>query len=259
MFWYATTAVYLPAAANGPQGADFPEGRPERPGPSESSDEPPDPSAPELLAQVTARLPGAPLLVNGNLIVRKWRGTVVSELGFEMFLHWGSRPALARYTVCDAFGRDLKELTVTRTPNAPAVFRYRAGDPLVASALPDLYEPIGGSDVCWHDLALSFLWWPGATMVRKDEVRGRSCYVVKVPGPPGGRYSSVLVWVDRKVRMVLQAEAYDGSGRLQRRLWVKSLKKVDDRWMIKDMEIQGFPRVHRTKLRVRQVTAKPQL
>jgi hypothetical protein len=31
------------------------------------------------------------------------------------------------------------------------------------------------------------------------------------------------------------------------------LKKIDDRWMIKDLEIQGFPAVHRTKLTVREL------
>jgi len=263
MFCYATVAVDSPAARH-PEGSGSAEAATEDPDPPDASDKPPPPSAAELLRRAVANLPRDPLLVEGHLIVRKWRGTVVSRLGFEMHLRWGDRPPTARYTVRDAFGAHLAELTVTRRPGQGPCFQYRAGNPPAAADLPDLYAPIGGSDVCWHDLALSFLWWEGGTVVRTDTVRGRRCYVLKVPAPacpdaPGSRYSHVLLWVDFKVHMLLQAEAYDRAGRLQRRLWVKSLKKVGDRWMIKDMEIEGSPRVHRTRLRVREVTAKPPL
>jgi len=49
---------------------------------------------------------------------------------------------------------------------------------------------------------------------------------------------------------VLQAEGYDVRGELVRRLFMKSFKKIEDRWMVKDMDIQCFPSEHRTNLRV---------
>ena len=56
-------------------------------------------------------------------------------------------------------------------------------------------------------------------------------------------------------RMLLQAEGYSEDGNLVRRLWVKGFKKINERWMIKDMEIQSYPYRHRTRLRVREVAA----
>ena len=43
------------------------------------------------------------------------------------------------------------------------------------------------------------------------------------------------------------------NGELVRRFWIKSFKKVNERWMIKDMEVEGIPPVHRTKVSIREV------
>lgn len=225
---------------------------------SASSEDPPGSSSLPLLDQVRAQLPHEPLLITGELLVRRRRGRVVGRLGFDMELRWGARPPWARYTLRDSFGGTLAELTVHRPAGQAPVFAYRTGDPLQGAELPDLFAPIGTTDLCWHDLALSFLWWEGGAVVDEDKVKGRHCFVLKVPAPGDegrGEYDHVLLWVDREVRMVLQMEAYATDGRLQKRLWVKSLKKVEGRWMIKDMEVEAFPREQRTRLLVREVSA----
>ena len=55
--------------------------------------------------------------------------------------------------------------------------------------------------------------------------------------------------------MFLKAEGLDANGKQVRILWVKSFKKIHDRWMLKDMEIQSSP-LHRTKLVVREVNGE---
>ncbi len=40
-----------------------------------------------------------------------------------------------------------------------------------------------------------------------------------------------------------------------RRLWIDSFKKINDQWMIKDMEVEAEPVAHRTKLTIREVEA----
>jgi hypothetical protein len=54
--------------------------------------------------------------------------------------------------------------------------------------------------------------------------------------------------------MLLQAEALDPGGKAVRRLWVRSVKKINERWIIKDLEVEGFPAEHRTRLDVRDVS-----
>lgn len=209
-----------------------------------------------LLRDVISRLPQEPLDIEGSLLVRRRRGVEVGQLRFHMFLHWGAQPSVATYTIRDNFGRDLERMTVTRASGASPHFRYARGNPPVEAALPGLTDPIQDSDLTWMDLTLSFLWWKGGCVRGEEVLRGRPCYIVDVPAPDeeSAGYSSVRLWIDRDVRMLLQAEARGADGRPMRRLWVKSMKRVNERWMIKDMEVQSVPAVHRTKLTVEEVT-----
>ena len=89
------------------------------------------------------------------------------------------------------------------------------------------------------------------------EVSGsiRSCHVIDVPAPAEmAPYAFMRIWVAKKHPMFLKAEAYGEDEDLIRRLYIKSLKKIDDRWMIKDLEVESFPIRHRTKLRIHDVT-----
>jgi hypothetical protein len=227
-----------------------------------SSDAPP---AQELLDDVVARLPREALTVSGELIVRRRKGVELRRLGFEMYLNWGVRPSIARYTIRDAFGGDLERLTVERDARGLPTFRYAAGSPLAPAETPPLFDTVQQSDISWMDLALSFLWWPDGELVGRDEVKGRRCFVVRVPAPASVRggvagasassYDAVRLWIDEEMRMLLQAEGLDTDGSAVRRLWVRSFKKIDDRWMIKDMEVESYPVASRTKLHVSDVSA----
>jgi len=235
-------------------------------------DEPPDLSAQRILERVVSGLPREPLTIQGLLIVRRRHGADERSLNFEMHLRWGATPATARYIISDAFGRDLERLTVVRPQGSRPRFDYARGSPPVPADLPDLFSPIQESDLTWMDLTLSFLWWQGGSVTGAAEVRGRPCYVLDVPAPvapsgqavPGGwsseatAYAGVRLWVDSALFMLLQAEGYDAEGTLLRRLWVKSFRKINDRWMIKDMEVQAYPAVHRTKLRIQEVELNAQ-
>ena len=228
---------------------------------------PADLSAQDLLDGVVARLPKDPLLIRGDLTVRKRRGVVLHKLAFEMAVSWGSEPAVVRYTIRDAFGTDLEQLIIRRSAGRDVELEFATGDPLTAAKTPGLFEPIQTTDITWNDLSLSFLWWPGGSILGSDEVKGRPCHVLEVPAPVRNagviagqttaacRYAKVRLWIDRKLSVLLQAEGMNANDVPIRRMWVKSFKKIDDRWMIKDMEIQSVPPVHRTKLRIKEVSA----
>lgn len=215
------------------------------------------PEAQALLDGVVARLPQDPLLIEGDLVVRKPRGVVTQTLRFEMRLEWGRSPARAQYTIRDAFGAELERMTLVRHAGGRLVVQYARGNPLQEAPPPPLDDPIQDTDLSWSDLTLAFLWWPGAMLTGEDTIRNRPCYVVEVPAPHDGgaqaldrACSAVALWVDRDLSMLLQAEARDADGNPIRTLWVKSFKKTNERWMIKDMEVQRYPLTHRTRLRV---------
>lgn len=212
------------------------------------------PAAGELLGSVLARLPSAPLGVSGAITVRKRHGVVERELRFDMLLRWGAAPSTAVYTIRDAFGAEIEQLTVIRIPGRPATYEYAAGNPLSPAETPDLGAAVQGTDFSWLDLSLCFLWWTEAKLAGREIVRGRPCFVVEVRPPPEEKspYSMARLWIDEEIRMMLQAEAYDGKGAPARRLWVKSVKKINDAWMIKDVDVESYPLVHRTKLTIQE-------
>jgi len=213
-------------------------------------------TAQQLLDDVIAQLPQEPLDVTGDIILRKRHGVVLRELKFQMLLKWGENPSKAQYTIRDAAGKDLEQLTVVRGRGKDPVFKYSAGRG--EAQPPDLSGAIQGTDISWMDLTLSFLWWKGGRITAdNEEVKGRTCYEVEVPAPAAysGPYAKVRIWVDGKRHMLVQAEGVDARDKQIRILWVKSIKKINDRWMLKDLEVQSSP-IHRTKLVVREVNGE---
>jgi hypothetical protein len=223
----------------------------------EAAAPPVDPSPAAVLAGVRENLPDDPLLISGRIIVRRRHGIVIAEFGFDMALRWGEAPASARYVLRDRFGRELESLTVTRPRGAEPSYTYTVGDPPLPAPTPELASPIRESDMSWLDLTLSFLWWEAVSYGGVEDLRGQTCHIVDVVAPPGseGPYARARLWIDRQLLMLLQAEALDGDGRPVRRLWVESFKKINGRWMIKDMEVQAEPPLQRTKIRVTDVRA----
>jgi hypothetical protein len=222
-------------------------------------------SVEELMHSVVATLPREPLHIKGSFWVRRRRGIAVTERDFEMHVHWGAEPSTARYVILgERSGKPIEEMRLVRQRGRPALWRYRKGDPLAEHPLPDLYASMHGTDLSWMDLSLSFLWWPGGKITGSERVRGYRCHVVEIPAParpataePPSKqdYAKVRLWIENKHRMLLQAEGFDAAGRRLRRLWVRSVRKIDERWMIKDMEVQSYPAIHRTKLTIHEAKA----
>jgi hypothetical protein len=219
-----------------------------------------EPSAQDLMDDMVARLPREPTAITGDIILRRRRGVVMRELKFRMKLDWGNEPATAQYVIMDALGTKLEELNVLREKGKQPQFFYASAN-AATNVTPPLSGPIQGTDLSWTDLTLSFLWWKGDAIIGKEEIKGRPCYIVAATPPAagaddtagGGQYAKVHLWVDEQLHMLLQAKGFDSQGKEIRSLWVKGFKKINDKWMIKDMEIQSSPE-HRTKLLINDAT-----
>lgn len=211
------------------------------------------PIAAALLAGVVQQLPPDPIRVTGSLLVRRRRGVPINTYGFELIARWGDRTPQAQYTISDAFGDPIERLSLTFGPEP--VIDYAAGNPLVPQPIVSLARPIQASDITWMDLTLSFLWWTDARLEGEDSVKGFDCHVIRVNAPPDqpAAYKSVRLWISKKAGMMLRAEGLDADDKPIRRLWINSVQKIDDAYMIKDMEIQKYPAVQRTKLSIDEV------
>ena len=213
-------------------------------------DEPPI-SADALLENVLQRFPSEPVDIHGEMVVRRRRGAAIRRVPFTMNVDWGADPSRFRCQVLDDEGDVRWELELQLRPGNRPEIMAKEGEPA------DLVGAIGSTDLTWADLSLSFLWWRGGRIVGTDRAKGRDCYLVDVPAPAWGveltGYSRVRLWIDQSLHMLLRADAFDADDKHVRSLWVRSLKKTNERWMIKDMEIRRYPSIHRTRLRIHEV------
>lgn len=214
-------------------------------------------SAQGLLNDVIARLPDVPLLIEADLLVRHGgTGEQDEQIGVSMELDWWADPPTAQYTLRDRFAAPLAHLSITWEGEGRTSYRYFEGDPLAPAPLPELQAPILGTDLSWVDLSLSFLWWRSGAILGAESVRSRDCLVVDLPAPPDAplELGGVRLWIDPKIGMLLQAESFDLRGERIRRMEVKSFKKINDRWVIKDITFRRYPSTGQsTLLRVRNV------
>jgi hypothetical protein len=211
------------------------------------------PIAEALLAGVVKQLPPDPIHVTGRLFVRQRRGVPIQTYGFELIARWGESTPQAQYTILDAFGDPLERLSIAY--GATPIIEYETGSPLKPVPIQSLARPIQATDITWMDISLSFLWWSNASLEGEDRVKGFDCDVIRVTAPPDrpAVYKSVRLWISKKAGMMLRAEGLDINGDPIRRLWINSVQKIDDAYMIKDMEIQRYPATQRTKLSIDEV------
>lgn len=208
-------------------------------------------SAKEVLYGTISRLPYDPVTVYGKLIVRKPHGIEVREpIPFSMTLEWGANPPRATYELQDGFGRIYQTLKIEHPKNqAVKMSAFNgAGKPLPE---PMLTDSVHGTDFTWLDISLSFLWWEDAELKGEDSFRGALCdlVVVKPPVKIEG-LGSMRLWVDRKRGFLRQVEQFDEKGERTRWMWVGSVGKINDRWMIKTMEMKRPSTGVQTKMQI---------
>lgn len=103
---------------------------------------------------------------------------------------------------------------------------------------------IAGTDVCYEDLSLRFLYWKGGKVLAdsaNSRIKGRDCYVVEVPNPnPSvGQFAWVRMWVDKENGTTWQIDGYGRDGKLRKRFTITSVQKLDDgSWFFKQMKLE---------------------
>ena len=207
-------------------------------------------SAADVLYGTLSRLPAEPVRIAGSLILRKRHGIVVKEVPYEIDLRWGDSPATATYRLFDAFGRPVRVFNIAR--HADGRFAATVTDGAGATnAPPALTDAVEGTDITWLDITLSYLWWKDAELAGADEFRGALCDIVLVrPPEPIPGCAAMRLWVDRKRGFLRQAEQINEQGERVRWMWVASVGKINDRWMIRNMEVKRPGTGVMTKLHV---------
>ena len=98
---------------------------------------------------------------------------------------------------------------------------------------------VRGTNLSYEDLALKFLYWPNASVVREETIRTRRCWKLELHPPSrDSQYGVVWLWIDKESGALMRMEGYDWNGKLAKRFEVISAQKIDNRWFLKQMRIE---------------------
>ncbi|MDP2989346.1 MAG: outer membrane lipoprotein-sorting protein, partial [Kiritimatiellota bacterium] len=208
--------------------------------------------AADVLERVRENLPNEAIQIRGELLCGSRRGKLDRAFYLDANLQLGQSPATACYTLRDAFGAAAEQLTIVRQPNGGWRRNYAKGRPLQGAPAPSGDSLIGGSDVTWNDLSLAFLWWTDGVITGRELLLERECLVLEFMPPQAPRLTRV--WIDEALLVLIKVEEYDAQRVIQRRITVRTFKKIGDNWMIKDLDIRRWPGEHRTLIRLNDVT-----
>jgi hypothetical protein len=146
----------------------------------------------------------------------------------------------------------VERLSVTHVEAQPSSYALRreGAEPVTLESTAAMWTAFAGSDFFAADLGLEFLRWPDQRLLRKELRKSRACRVLESrnPAPGQGGYARVLSWIDADTGGVLCAEAFDAAGRMVKEFSVRSFKKVEGRWQLKEMEIRDLIRDSRTTM-----------
>jgi hypothetical protein len=134
------------------------------------------------------------------------------------------------------------------------------GIPYVGHLLPrspelsdvEIMVPFAGSDFSLADLGLEFFRWPQQKVLPKTTnlKRGRDYTLLEStnPHPSANGYSRVVTWIDVESDGILEAEAYDATGKKLKDFYPKDFKKVDGQWQVQTLIMENVQTGSRSRL-----------
>lgn len=205
------------------------------------------PPAPEILRR--ARLTAA--LQNGEAV-----GSLEKD-GRKVPVRLTMADAKLIFTLADP----TESLVLDLADDAFEFYRVRDGKTVPLPAA-DHRKPVRGTDVTYEDLALHFLFWPDASLLKEENLRQRRTWKVRINNPRNrGQYAVVYAWIDAETAALMKVQGYDWQGTCIKQFEVTDVMKVDDAWMLKTMRVEsldGNKPTGRTYLRLEKPERRPQ-
>ena len=127
------------------------------------------------------------------------------------------------------------------TTSPPTLRETRPG---AAANVPlDRYgENVRGFQLNYEDLSLRFIEWPNPKILGEEGIGGgQKAWKVRVVTPDGkGPYGTVDMWIHQGSGGMAKMEGWDKAGNLIKRFQIRSVQKVGDAHIPKEMRIETF-------------------
>lgn len=213
-----------------------------------------------LMERVRSGVPQVPLAMEATIKALSGTGRTLGQVRANVTYRPDVEdPAVRRatYALLAEDGREEEAVMSIRLPrggdDAPE-FRYEC-PPGTAATVPDLFAPVGGTDVCWMELSFSFLFWARPRIVGVEVLRKRwTCQVVEleVPAGMGGGedgWNRLRLWVAPAYGAVVQGVALRGEEEVKR-FEVESVTRVRQTYMVSDMLVRDLAKGTRSRLKI---------
>ncbi len=213
-------------------------------------------AARELMAAVQGSVPNVPLSMDADILSLSPAGKPTGRIRAKALWMPGKSGRKAVYEVLGEDGEAEERMTVglPMAAGGEATFRHEWGRPPMETETPDLFAPIGDSDICWMELSFSFFWWANPRITGVEKVKGRWwCQVVELDCPEGvsreGGWDTLRLWVAPAYGAAMKGEALRG-GTPVKSFEVESVTKVRKVYMISEMMVRNRESGGRSRLKL---------
>jgi hypothetical protein len=212
-----------------------------------------------LVNELLSQQPESDSETTGLLTVRNRQGQS-SSVKVHFLVTVTPTNFISRYAAAPREGAPAETVYIHQRVGQPNTY-FVAEDtnsPLRQLTRQEVMRPFAGSDFWVADLGLDFLHWPGQMVVRQEMKRGQSCEVLEsfLPTDAAGGYSRVVSWIasQKPGVVVVQADAYDGQGKLLKQFSPRNLQRVQGKWQLQSMEMRNRQTGSRTLIEFDLVT-----
>lgn len=196
----------------------------------------------DVLAFTRSNLPAQPIKLIGSMEMTIERRSK-ENLPIEIELNLKADQPSAIYRIGKPDSNSFQSMSVIWRKDRP---NYIFSDP---SNQPT--SSIPGTDITWAELSYSFLWWPNAELIREEKKKSQKCYVVRVPVPNVS--SNMLLWIDKKKGILIEARTMSRHRKELGRLKILSTRKRNDVWLTTNLEFHNRTMGSRTRLIISNV------
>ncbi len=173
---------------------------------------------------------------------------------------WGSRNAdgpVSRVSIRPAAASAPELRLLVQGGPAPALWRWsgEAGTAAERLGVAELFAPVAGTDLTPFDLQMPFLYWNDFVYEGLVRVAGRPAHQFLLYPPPEmaaqhPELTGVRVDLDTQYVALVQAELIGDGGRALKAVSLLDLKKLDDQWLVKSIDLRDETTREKTRFTV---------
>jgi hypothetical protein len=174
---------------------------------------------------------------------------------------WGSRNAagpISRISVRSAEADAAPEARLlVQSGASPQLWSWseESGGAVEQPGAGALFAPVAGTDLTPFDLQMPFLYWPEFVYEGLVRMRGRPAhqFLLYPPAEITAQHpalTGVRVYLDTQYTALVEAEMIGDGGRPLKTLSVLDLKKVDQQWIVKSIDLRDEATGNKTRFTV---------